>query len=354
MQKYPDDIVILEIHNGGNPFQKKAAFRVVYQGKCRCYLNKPAAFRVTKVMDCDYGVVIPDRSMVSIGENFKVGIRFHNSKTNKSWDLVGYVKDFARYDRVCNLYFQMVKENLIEEDMPARWNDDEWPIIKGMNMQYVSFYMASGMVNLPYWAYNGDWSQETDMSHKFDGCTNLKEVDVSTAVNAETFESCFNGCASLESVHMPPSLNMLGRDGLIETFNGAASLEEIYMPANTSLNMVRTFSGCLKLKKVIFESFTNAEGDTNPCVWEHAFDYCEALEVIACEGVLGGKLNDFQNTGLEFCTLTPESLHNIAMALYDQPEQDGQNNVFNFGPENVANLTDVDRAILSQKGWIAT
>ena len=70
-------------------------------------------------MDCSHQVVIPDRNMPDIGENFKVGVKMHTSPDEREWTLVGYVKDFARYDRVCNLYFQMVKENLIEEDMPG-------------------------------------------------------------------------------------------------------------------------------------------------------------------------------------------------------------------------------------------
>jgi len=75
-------------------------------------------------MDCTHQVVIPDRSMPEIGENYKVGVKMHTSKDAKDWTLVGYVKDFARYDRVCNLYFQMVKENLIAEDMPPRGDEE--------------------------------------------------------------------------------------------------------------------------------------------------------------------------------------------------------------------------------------
>lgn len=117
MIKYPDEIIILKPMEGGTPYDA-APWEQVYRGKCRCFLDRQAAFRINKIMDCSYQVVIPDRHMVDIGENFKVGIKMHTSKSNHNWDLVGYVKDFARYDRVCNLYFQMVKENLIYEDLP--------------------------------------------------------------------------------------------------------------------------------------------------------------------------------------------------------------------------------------------
>ena len=117
MNRYPDTIVILKTE-GGDPYHEPT-FEEVYRGRCRCFLDRQAGFRTNRVMDCSHQVVIPDRNMPDIGENFKVGVKMHTSPDEREWTLVGYVKDFARYDRVCNLYFQMVKENLIEEGMPG-------------------------------------------------------------------------------------------------------------------------------------------------------------------------------------------------------------------------------------------
>lgn len=117
MKRYPDEILILRVE-GDTPYEEPD-YHQIYRGKCRCFLSKQAAFRTNRVMDCTHEVVIPDRSMPEIGENFKVAIKMHTSTNNRAWDLVGYVKDFARYDRVCNIYFQMVKENLIYEDIPS-------------------------------------------------------------------------------------------------------------------------------------------------------------------------------------------------------------------------------------------
>jgi len=66
----------------------------------------------------NYQVVIPSPKMVDIGENYKVGVKFQHTTNEKKWDIVGYVVDFARYDRVCNLYFSLVKDQQIEEDQP--------------------------------------------------------------------------------------------------------------------------------------------------------------------------------------------------------------------------------------------
>ena len=117
MKRYPDEIVIMEPVDG-TPYNAPE-WRQVYHGRCRCFLDRQSAFRTNKVMDCTHQVVVPNAYMPDAGENFKVGIKLHTSP-NERWDLVGYVKDFARYDHVCNIYIQMVKENLIEEDLPPR------------------------------------------------------------------------------------------------------------------------------------------------------------------------------------------------------------------------------------------
>lgn len=147
MNRYPDQIIILEAI-GGDPYNAPK-WRQVYTGRCRCFLHRESGFRTNKVMDSSHQVVIPDRSMPEIGENFKVGIKMHTNKNNHYWDLVGYVKDFARYDRVCNLNFQMVKENLIYEDTPA-------PAVDMSHRQIVDFEDGSIHIEGEGLLYNGE------------------------------------------------------------------------------------------------------------------------------------------------------------------------------------------------------
>lgn len=117
MNRFPHKIAILKPTSGDNPYVE-TDYTYVYQGRGRCFLNRQSAFRTNKVMDCDYQVVIPDRSMVEVGETYKICVKFQNTPNSSDWDLIGFIKDFARYDRVCNIYFQMVKENIISEDIP--------------------------------------------------------------------------------------------------------------------------------------------------------------------------------------------------------------------------------------------
>ena len=118
MNRYPDTIVILKTDND-DPYAEEVKYTEVYRGRCRCFFLKSSNYRTGKVAECTHEVVIPDCKMPEIGENFKVGVHMHNSPGDEQWTYVGYVRDFARYDRVCNLYFEIVKENLVEEDVPT-------------------------------------------------------------------------------------------------------------------------------------------------------------------------------------------------------------------------------------------
>ncbi len=118
MKLHPDTIVILQPKDTNNPYGK-AEYEQVYRGECKCFLDKKSAFRTNKVMDNTFQVVIPNRNMPDIGEGYKVAVRYHTSpKDTGAFDLVGHVVDFSRYNRVCNLYFQIVKEEMIAADVP--------------------------------------------------------------------------------------------------------------------------------------------------------------------------------------------------------------------------------------------
>lgn len=168
MNRYPDEIVIFEPNYESNPY-KHVKPTPVYRGRCRCFLDRQAAFRTNRVMDCSYQVVIPDRNMIEIGENFKVGVKMHTNKGNRNWDLVGYVKDFARYDRVCNLYFQMVKENLIYEDVPPavinpevrvlNVADDEWFHMESVGLVEPDIFMEDELISFEFLRA---WDAETE------------------------------------------------------------------------------------------------------------------------------------------------------------------------------------------------
>lgn len=122
MERYPHTVLIQKPDNADldqtNPWAEEVKYIDVYKGACRCYLNAQSRFRTNKVMDSDYCVTIPDPTMKDIGENYKVCVKFPNSPSKNNYNVIGYVKDFIRYDRNCLIHFQVIKENMITGDIP--------------------------------------------------------------------------------------------------------------------------------------------------------------------------------------------------------------------------------------------
>ena len=113
MDRYPHKILIQSVVGEASPYQTPT-YVDVFEGRCRCFMDKRSS-NGDDMTENNYQVVIPSPKMVDIGENFKVFVKMQNTINGKAWDYVGFVKDFARYDRVCNLYFQVVKDNEVEE-----------------------------------------------------------------------------------------------------------------------------------------------------------------------------------------------------------------------------------------------
>ena len=117
MDRYPHKIIIQKVITDSDPY-KRPVYETIFTGRCRCFLKNQTSPFEDEITTNNYQVVIPYPKMVDVGENFKVGVKFHNTSKDKMWDLLGYVKDFARFDRVCNLFFQEIKDLQIQEDKP--------------------------------------------------------------------------------------------------------------------------------------------------------------------------------------------------------------------------------------------
>lgn len=117
MNRYPHSILIQKPNGDfNNPFEE-VHFTPVYSGRCRCFINGQARFRSNKVMDADYHAVIPDPQMITVGENYQAFVSY-NTGREKKYEVIGFVKDFVRYDKVCEVFIQVIKENQIQGDIP--------------------------------------------------------------------------------------------------------------------------------------------------------------------------------------------------------------------------------------------
>lgn len=75
-------------------------------------MNSFKAIGTRTVGQNEYQAAIPNPRMIEIGENWKVVAKLHGG----DMEYVGYVTYFSRFDKVCYVNFQVIKDNPIEGD----------------------------------------------------------------------------------------------------------------------------------------------------------------------------------------------------------------------------------------------
>ena len=106
----------------------------------------------------------------------------------------------------------------------------------------------------------------------FNGCKNLKAVDMSATAELESLsESAFNGCSNLETVKLNNTLKNIGSS----TFYGCNKLGDIEFPATIEKIDDYAFSGCENLKML---ELSNCESLTS--ISNYAFENCSSIETV--------------------------------------------------------------------------
>jgi hypothetical protein len=90
--------------------------------------------------------------------------------------------------------------------------------------------------------------------HVFDGCTNLKRVEIGNRV-VQVGSYQFTGCTSLTDVVLPNNMQMLDE----WTFRNCTSLVNLTIPESVKYVRENVFSGCSHLNRVLFLGKTTEE-----------------------------------------------------------------------------------------------
>lgn len=106
-ERYPHHINIEKCITEVSPYEQPLFFPV-FGSKCRCFLLGQSD-NGTEIKTNTYKVIIPGYHLGAISENFKVYIFM--KKNSETYDLSGYVTNVAQYDRVCEVYFEEIKDN---------------------------------------------------------------------------------------------------------------------------------------------------------------------------------------------------------------------------------------------------
>ena len=176
--------------------------------------------------------------------------------------------------------------------------------------------------------------------------------------NNDTFKPKYNICPSTASAIFysveieGDFVELLSAFGITLDLSKATNLSSAFASSSfiTRLGVVNTsnattiatmFSACyglVTIDKLILKS-DGSQTITN------LFSQCNALENVTIEGVIGSNIDVHWST-----KLTRDSLMSIINALQDKSGTTGSW-VCTLGTENIAKLTDAEKAIATQKGW---
>ncbi|MCD8207733.1 MAG: leucine-rich repeat domain-containing protein [Bacteroidales bacterium] len=147
----------------------------------------------------------------------------------------------------------------------------------------VTFADGSQLKTIGDTAFKGTAVEEIDIPSSvtsvgvsaFAGCTKLEKVtfeDGGSSALTKIGNSCFDGCAALTNVTLPGKLEQTGDGTASGIFNGCTALETITLPASVKTITADTFSGCVALTTVVFES-----GSALATIGDEAFVGCVSL-----------------------------------------------------------------------------
>ena len=90
---------------------------------------------------------------------------------------------------------------------------------------------------------------ETIAPHAFDGCKNLKKVELPESVK-EIGKGAFEDCENLEEVTLPEDIKVIEE----ETFKGDRNLKKINKPEKLEVIKEEAFEGCENLEELVKEN----------------------------------------------------------------------------------------------------
>ena len=224
----------------------------------------------------------------------------------------------------------------------------------GTNFYYM-FYNCTNLTSVPLL----DTSNGNVFYAMFQGCTNLTSVPLLNTSNGTTFNNMFSSCTNLTTI---PLLNTSKGKNFYEMFLGCTNLTTIpSLNTSNGTDFHSMFYNCTNLTSVPLLNTSNGADfrymfyncsnlttipllDTsNGTDFRYMFSSCTNLTNL---GGFKGLKADLNLTSSK--KLTHESLMNVINNLAEV----NTNPTLSLGSENLAKLTDDEKTIAINKGWI--
>lgn len=221
----------------------------------------------------------------------------------------------------------------------------EWADMEGVTNLYQQFYFCNNLKTLSLF----DTSKVTDMGYMFYNCYNLQTIPLLNTSNVTTMRSMFASCRGLTTVPLLDTSNVTEMESM---FDGCQNLTTIPQ-LNTS--KVKRMSGmlanCYTLEYVPLLDASSLEYGSD------IFGYSDLGNLTYLSGLKNLKI-DWTGYGSPrmVSNLTYESVISILSNLYDfrGNGDTSTTRTIQLHSNHMAMLSDDDKAIATNKGWIIT
>ena len=219
----------------------------------------------------------------------------------------------------------------------------EAPLFDTSNVTNMSgmFSECSFLTKVP--SYNT--TNVTNMETMFDYCTSLVTIPVLDATNVTSTRAMFYGCTSLVSVE----LNTVSATNMNSMFQDCKALKTANIKTDSATDVGYLFKNCEALESLPLLNFGKVTNLTQ------IFGLSNHTKLTELGGFKDLKIDWTGNYGLaKLPNLTYQSVMNVINNLYDFRGNGDSTTTrtIKFNANALAMLSDADKAIATNKGWI--
>ena len=195
------------------------------------------------------------------------------------------------------------------------------------------FYECTNLTEIPYF----DTSKVYSFYEAFNGCSSLVEFPLIDTSKVTDFTGAWSQCSSLTSF---PLLDLSSGTNFSSAWSNCNKLTEFpQLDLSSGTDFYLAWSNCYKLTSI---PQLDLSSGTN---FYNAWNYCHSLTTLGGFGAIK------QSIDLHYCPLTIDSIMNVINQAADLAALGITGRTMTLGSDNLAKLSDEQKAVATSKGW---